>query len=209
MNIGQCTVGKARRDVIEDLEQRPPPYQPANPLWDGVYTFVGYPSNFRMMALLWLTFFLLALIANGFAALFTTLGTIPEESELSGGAMIVYRGSAHVFTALCLVSLLCSLCPSACLVRVMEATAAGGDDVDWSADVWLDWIGKFLYLLWVFGCCMMVAAAFGFVGWLLLPLSGPWWWALLFSLALILFPIALFSTLTAGSAWMLVDGGVL
>ena len=42
---------KARRDVIEDLEQRPPPYQPTNPLWDGVYTFVGYPSNFRMMAL--------------------------------------------------------------------------------------------------------------------------------------------------------------
>jgi hypothetical protein len=91
-----------------------------------------------------------------------------------------------------------------CFLVILEETAAGNDEVLWPDVPIVDWVGKFFYLAWL--------AAFWFVpAWVLLDLLTP---AVLTSFpnvppffilvgtVCLLFPISLFSSLSANSRWV-------
>ena len=51
-----------------------------------------------------------------------------------------------------------------CFLTVFAGTAAGGDDIGWSDDIVMDWIGKAVYLLWLYLVavvpCFLLSLAF-------------------------------------------------
>jgi hypothetical protein len=156
------------------------------------------------LVLLSLGMFMLALVACGFHALMQVL---PE--DVSGFAMVIYRASWHVFTCLCILSILLSLHPAACFLAIVEDTAAGSDDIDWSVGSWFEYVPRLIFLIWLFGACLAVAGAVLLPVALLTPLPRLTWCGLVAALATALCPIGLLSALSGNAFWMLVHPGVL
>jgi hypothetical protein len=98
-----------------------------------------------------------------------------------------------------------------CFLVVLEQTASGVDEVRWPDEPLLDWLWKLFFLAWL--------TAFWFVlAWLLVDGVGPavvqsFPGLTLGQLAVgcvwLLFPISLFSSLSAQSAWVILRGEVL
>ncbi len=98
-----------------------------------------------------------------------------------------------------------------CVLTVIDGTAAGADDVDWPDEPILDWLWKFVYLLWL---VMLWLVPVLFISrWLLhtLPPAAALprilaSFALLFWL---LFPISMLSSLSATSRWVIFSASLL
>jgi hypothetical protein len=121
---------------------------------------------------------------------------------MSGAAAIVDRAALYVFLCLFVLAVFISLHQAAIFLRVVEDTSAGVDEIIWPKEPWIDFIGKWFFLVWVAG----VSA--GLWGILLLPV-GRFVPAAVIVIAVLLlgwftFPIALLSTMAASSAWVII-----
>lgn len=173
--------------------------------WSGVYDFPFQLNNVKVWMILAFCMVMLAFDASGFAGMVKLMiEEIPPGQEMSAPARIIYDAGRYVFGALGLLAVIMSIGPSVYFVVIIQDTAAGNEDVDWPDEVWYDFVGKFFFLVWVFGC----SAALSTVAWLLaaivLPIPGIIWWALVLLTASMLFPIPLYSGLIAGSPWILI-----
>src|SRR5436305_2045747 len=85
---------------------------------------------------------------------------------------------------------------------VLEGTAAGEDEPRWPDEPMFDWVWKFWYLLWLLAFWLVPL-------WLLidgvaapvLGVDGVGFYQLLVGAVWLLFPVSLFSSLSAGSRW--------
>jgi hypothetical protein len=168
--------------------------------WLDVYTFPWQISNLWIWVLLTAAMMILALIFCGFAALIALM----KEHEFSSAAFFVWTGSARIFGGLCLLTILFSIFPAAYFLSVVEDTANGNEEVEWSDLLWYEALWKWLLLLWVFGCCMAVSTVAVLCVRVVLPLPAALAWATALAFALLLFPIPLLSTLIGGAPWILV-----
>jgi hypothetical protein len=100
---------------------------------------------------------------------------------------------------------------SHCFLVVLEQTASGVDDVRWPDEPLVDWLWKLFYLAWLTGMWFVPA-------WLLIDGIGPAliesfpglnFAQLVLACVWLLFPISLFSSLSANSRWVILRGEVL
>jgi hypothetical protein len=172
--------------------------------WDA-YAFAWHPNNMRTLLLLFADMTMLALIACGFATLHNLVASMGPEEAMSSGGTFVLVGSKRVFGSLCVLAVLGSVYVAGCFVHVIQDTAAGAREVDWSNGAWIEFLGGFLRLLWVAACCAIVAAI------LLLPLTLAFGipklvFILLQSIILLfIFPPVLLSTMAGGAAYVLIE----
>lgn len=185
------------------------PLPRVGPLAEGIYTFPARPANLAVWLLLAFGLTVLALIGCGLHGLIGLMYSVGEKSDFTGPSMIIFRGGWNVFTSLCVFALLFSLHPAACFLRVVEETAAGIDEVGWPKDPWYEYLGNCLHLLWLIAFCLAIAFLALALAAVALPLTRAWWWSLALTLAWLLFPIVLLSTLAGGAWWTLFDLRVL
>ncbi len=97
-----------------------------------------------------------------------------------------------------------------CFLVVLESTAAGDDDLRWPDDPMFDWLWKFWYLAWLLAFWLVplwflidgvVAPAVG--------VHGVGFYPLLVGAIWLLFPLSLFSSLSASSRWIVFRPAVL
>lgn len=180
------------------------PYRHSSSLWRGIYSFPFHLNNIKAWMILSICTVMLAFLASGFAGMTSLIASIPPGQEMSGFALVIYRGSTHVYGGLFFLSLLSSLAPSAYFIIIIEDTAAGNEQVDWPDSVWYEYLSKVAFLVWLFGCCAALATVFWLLASLVLPLPRVLWWALTLFSAFMLFPIPLYSAMIAGSPWILI-----
>lgn len=185
----------------DDRPRRPAPLD--QPLKKGLVGFLFRPGALKSWTLVCLALMMLALIANGFHAL---IAILPEDIT-NGFAMLIYRGSWHIFTGLTLFAILFSFYPAACFLAVVQDTAAGGDDVHWPADLWFEYAFKLVFVVWLVVASLTLAA-------LLLVLLVPFvppsaWWLGVLGLGAMLFPIVTLSVLAGGAPYFVVHHAVL
>jgi hypothetical protein len=177
--------------------------------WSGVYAFPFQLNNVKVWMILTFCMIILAFDASGFAGMTQLIiSQIPEGQELLGVNPIIFQAGRYIYAALFLLTVIVSIAPSNYFVVIIEDTAAGNEEVDWPDEVWYDFIGKFFFIVWLFGCCAAVSTVF----WLLTSLALSfgdleiprviWWGLTLFSAGLLL-PIPLYSAMIAGSPWIL------
>src|SRR5438105_2367289 len=173
-------------------------------VWD-VYSFAWHPANLRVLLLLSADMTMLALIACGFATLHGLVtGMEPEKLMSTGGEMVVV-GSSRVGGSLIMLTILGSVYIAGSFLHVIQDSAAGAREIEWESWTWIGFLGWFLYVIWVIGCCAVVAAI------LLVPLAVVTSMPKLpfvFCQSLILlfiFPPVLLSTLAGGSPFMLIE----
>jgi hypothetical protein len=189
---------------MDDYYTEPPP-PPDRPLWDGIYEFPWRLIHLRAFLGMATGLLFLDLFAWGYVVLIRdVVFAVPREAELSGAALILYRGSAHIFASLCILSLLASLYPAAYFLRVVEDTAGGADVVDFEDLSWLECAGKLLYLAWTALCSGALGAVL--VGVIALGVRLPVAVAAIAILALMFafFPVCLLSTMMAGVPWVVI-----
>jgi hypothetical protein len=184
----------------ESISSRAPSLSP----WSGVYDFPFQLNNVKVWMILTFCMIVLALDACGFAGMTVLIAEIPTGQELSGPARIIYDAGRYIYAALTLLTVIMSLAPSVYFVVIIEDTAAGNDEVDWPDEVWFDFLGKFFFLVWVFGCCAALSTVFWLLVRIVLPIPGVMWWGLILLSACMLFPIPLYSAMIAGSPWILI-----
>jgi hypothetical protein len=175
-----------------------------HPLLHGIATFPFRPRNLRTWIILSLSMLMLALVACCFHAL---LQILPE--EMSGFAMIIYRASWHVFTCLCVLTIILSLYPANCFLAIVEQTAAGSDDIDWSVGSWFEYLPKLFFSIWLVGSCAAVSAVVLLPVALAVPMPRLAWWGLVAALTASLCPLALLSALASNAFWQLIHPGLL
>jgi hypothetical protein len=212
------------RDVIElrDEDLPPPPAQtfevPAKAptsrrvkvkaklaklsIWEAVYSFPFRFENLRVFVMLLLALTLVALCGCGMRTLADMLGDQGPGAELSGITSLLHRAAMHVFICLAVFSVFPSLFLAATFLRIIEETSAGVDDVQWPKDPWLDYIGKWVLLMWVFGAS---AGVWGFALAPAVPLvGGKVYWGVVLLLGWFTFPVVLLSVMAGGAGWMLI-----
>jgi len=178
--------------------------------WSGVYGFPFQLNNIKFWLILPFCMVLLAFDASGFAAMTKLIiSEIPPGQELLGVSPIIFQAGRYVYAALFLLTVIVCIAPSNYFIVIIEDTAAGNEEVDWPNEVWYDFAGKFFLVAWLFGCCAAVSTVF----WLLASLALSFadleiprviWWGLTLISAGMLFPIPLYSTMIAGSPWILI-----
>ncbi|MGE3804533.1 MAG: hypothetical protein AB7K24_07660 [Gemmataceae bacterium] len=176
---------------------------PDQPLFQGVLGFPLQGESLKPWVLVSLALMMLALIAVSFRALISIL---PEDIS-NGFAMLVYRGSWHVFTGLTLFAILFSFYPSACFLAVVQDSAAGAEEVQWPTDLWFEFAWKLLFMVWLALASLALAA-------LLLAVLAPFvatlvWWCTVLALGAVLFPIVVLSTLVGGAPYVVFHHEVL
>jgi hypothetical protein len=176
--------------------------RPPRSVWDGVYSFPGQPANLPVWLLLAVGLTIFALIISGLRGVYVLVTDLPPGTEITGGGGFVLRGAAQVTASLTVLSVLFSLHPAACFLRVIEETAAGTETIEWPREPWFDYLGRWFYLLWL----VAISIAFSALVMLTVPLSGRLWWCPVLLLSWFIFPVFLLSTLSGGAWWMLVDG---
>ncbi len=183
------------------------PAPAGHPLWDGIYNFAWQIDNLRPFVYVWFAFCLLALLLAGYHALFTFINGLASGGDMAqtGTFIIAVRAGGHIFAGLTALAFLSALYPAACFLNIVEDAAGGNDDVKWESFAWTECIGKLLYLAWVLGCGAALAAIIVQGIHLVVPLATELWLLLVVVLATIFFPVTLLSTLTAASAWVLVE----
>ncbi|HEV3261974.1 MAG TPA: hypothetical protein VG013_34305 [Gemmataceae bacterium] len=178
------------------LIREDPPPPPARPLWDGIYTFPWRPDNLGVWLYLTVAFALLAVLSTAAAAL-----------AASGGIWVL--GTLLLIPIILIIGIWAGTYASGCFFAVIEQTVAGNDRVGWPTGSGIsDGLGKLIYLVWVCGCCALVAG----LSWLPLagmPPEGDLWWLLALLPWAVLFPAVLFSSLSAGSPWILLEKNTL
>jgi hypothetical protein len=177
--------------------------------WSGVYGFPFQLNNLKQWMVLTFCMIILAFIVSGFTGLIgMVLNQIPEDQGLLGVNPIILSASRYVFAGLFFLTIMVSFAPSLYLLVIIQDTAAGNDEVDWPDEVWYDFVGKFFQVAWLFGCCAALSTIF----WLLVNLALSFadleimrviWWGLVLFSAGLLFPIPLYSSMIAGSPWIL------
>ncbi len=173
-------------------------------LWQGIYDFPFRLSNLKAYMIVTLSLIMLAFAIVGFAILTDVVkSSIPEGKELMGVNPYVLSGARYVFTGLVFLTFLSCLAPSGFFTLIIEDTAAGNDEVDWPDNVWYEYISKVAYMLWIFGCCAALSTIFWLLVDLAAPIPGIIWWLVTLASAMMLFPIPLYSTMIAGSPWIL------
>jgi hypothetical protein len=190
----------------ETASTRPLPQSP----WTGIYGFPFQLNNLKVWLILTLCMILLAFNVSAFAGITKLIfSEIPEGQELLGvNPTIMFATGRYVYPALFVLAVIVTIAPSVYFLIIIQDSAAGNDEVDWPDEVWYDFIGKYFHLVWLFGCCAALSTVF----WLLVDLALSfadleimrviWWGLVLFSAALLL-PIPLYSSMIAGSPWIL------
>jgi hypothetical protein len=147
----------------------------------------------------------LAFDASGFAITGDLIrSSIPEGKEFFGPGPMIYMGGMRVYGALGFLAVLACLAPSAFFIMIIQDTAAGNDEIDWPDEVWYEYLTKIAFLTWLFGCCAAVSTVFWLLATLVVPIPGVIWWALVLLTAFMIFPIPLYSTMIAGSPFILI-----
>jgi hypothetical protein len=197
-------------EEVEELLPSPPPPPPPYPLWSGLYTFPWRADNLGVWFFQSLNFSLLAFLAIAMELLFHTGGVYMIGVPL----LIPVVGFVFFWTG---------IYASSCFLANVEETAAGNDRVAWPKGGGLiDGLGRFGYLAMIAGISFIpvvflltaapeaaragVADGHGHP-----PGAGPrldLWWVLPLTPWLLLFPILLLSSLTAGLWWSLLDGRI-
>jgi hypothetical protein len=172
--------------------------------WSGVYDFPFQLNNVKVWIILTFCMIMLAFDASAFAGMTKLIAEIPAGQELFGPARIIYDAGKYIYSALFVLTVIMSLAPSVYFVVIIEDTAAGNVEVDWPDGVWFDFLGKFFFLVWLFVCCAAVSTVFWLLARIVLPISGLIWWGLTLLTTSLLFPIPLYSTMIAGSPWILI-----
>jgi hypothetical protein len=173
-----------------------------SPLWRlglEIYTFPWQIGNIWIWLLLTGAMIILALIACSLAGLAATL----KEVEFSSFAGVFWQGSFRIFLALVVFTIVFSIYPAAYFLSIIEDTANGNDDVYWGDLMWYEALWKWLFLLWVFGCCLAASTVVVICIKVILSLPALLAWAMVLVSALLLFPMPLLSTLIGGSPWIL------
>jgi hypothetical protein len=202
-------------EEVEELLPLPPPPPPPYPLWSGLYTFPWRPENLGVWFFQALNFSLLAVIVTAMNLLYQ-----------AGG--VVRIGVPLLIPVVTFVFFWTGIYASNCFLANVEDTAAGNDRVSWpEGGGLLDGLGRFAYLMLIAGISLIpvillvttateTASSVGgrpgvadgpghppgsapglSLGWVL-PLT-PW---------VLLFPILLLSSLTAGIWWSVLDGRI-
>jgi len=176
-------------------------------MWEGIYDFPWRVANLKALLPLWFAFSFLALLAAGYHALFSFIADQAAKSDLGQTSffMIAVRVGAYIFAGLTFLSILSAVYPAACFLNVIEDTAGGNEDVKWESISVTECVGKLLYLVWVFGCSAAPPGAILEAVALVSPISRALWWMLVFTFALVLFPVCLLSTLAGASPWVLLE----
>ena len=173
-------------------------------LWQGIYDFPFRLSNLKAYMIVTLCSIMLAFAVVGFALTTNFIkSSIPEGQMLLGANPTVLSGTYRIFVGLVFLTFLSSLAPSAFFTLIIEDTAAGNDEVDWPDNVWYEYISKVAYMLWIFGCCAALSTVFWLLVDLATPIPGVIWWLVTLASAMMLFPIPLYSSMIAGSPWIL------
>jgi hypothetical protein len=179
--------------------------EPSMSPWQGIYGFPFQLNNLKAYIIVTLCTVLLAFDASGFALTGDIIrNSIPPGQELIGVSPVVYSGGWRVYGSLSFLAVLLSLAPSAFFVIIIQDTAAGNEEVDWPDDVWYEYLSKIAFLVWVFGCCAAVSTVIWLLVTLVVPIPGVIWWVLTLISAFMLFPIPLYSSMIAGSPFMLI-----
>jgi hypothetical protein len=177
---------------------------PALPLWQGVVAFPFEPANLRHV--LWMTM--------GFTLMVTLAGSINlmggflSKGDAVGdptGLRLGAAGVAGMVLALIWISVWTCAHASSCFFATIEDTSSGNDSIEYPEATWKDKFWKFVYLVWLWTVVVLVVLTLLSGIALIVPFSAPAfrWWTL--GLALLLYPISLLSTLSAGSVWVLVE----
>jgi hypothetical protein len=176
------------------LLDRPAPYIPAHPFWEGIYLFPWHRDNLGV----WL---FLAIDFGMIAVLITIMGMIHEVQETLAGALMPL-----VIPAVMIAVLWTGTYASGCFLALVEETASGNHEISWpeGANI-IEGLGKFIYLLWLSACCGIPGLAL----WVLGPPDKLWmdyvWWAFPLASWVACFPVLLFSSLAANAKWVLLD----
>jgi hypothetical protein len=165
----------------------------------------GFPFRFENLRVLVLLLFTIALIAGslcGMRALWDLFGAEDSAHEVTGLKSLMYRAAIHVFIGLAVFTAFPSLFLAATFLRTIEETSAGIDDIPWPKDSWFEYLGKWLFLVWIFA----VAGGIGAI--MLIPIMGlvpGWLYAIgIVILGWLLFPIVLLSIMAGNAPWMIV-----
>jgi hypothetical protein len=171
-------------------------------LWLGIYAFPWRLSNIQVWINLSICMILLALWSCGFAGVAWLMSS--DEGQFVGMNLILWRAIGYVFISLCVLTFLTCLYPAACFMTAVEDTANGNDDVAWPDLAWYEFLRSLIFLMWIFGCCLVIAALVLLPIALMLSLPAALWWAGVVALAVLLFPIPLLSAMIAGMPWILI-----
>lgn len=169
---------------------------PKFPLWQGIFTF-----PFRLDCLKpWIYIAAgLTMVDFLFMAVHVCYRLILEENRI--GAVLPLPLMAAI-----IVLLLVGSYAASCFMEIVEDTAAGNDTVRWSDDSVMERFFKFYFLLWLASCAALPTGLIWIArGQAMGGVSG----LMLLWLSVALFPVLLLSSLSAHSAWMILDGPLL
>jgi hypothetical protein len=187
--------------------RKPPP--PLPPLWEGVYSFPGRPANIAPWLILTAYLGIIACCLSWMYLLLGQMFGFGPETVLFGAGPVIVEGSFYVFKGLFILPIFFSVHVSIFFMQVLEETAAGNDEVRWSKDPWLDMIGKWISFLWLTLCSLVLAFVVDLGLVFLFPVPRLTWWCLLLVFTWLFFPIPLYSTMSAGKPWMIIEPQIL
>lgn len=168
--------------VQQEEEKQPKTAAPEWPLLVGVFNFPWYPGTYGAWMGMSMSFILNAL---GFCALFWAAATLGVIGLRALGVPVL------------MLTALTASYASACMLRIIEDTANGADDVtSWPAFDWRDWVVALVSVLWVLFLCAMVGYG---VRLLFGPMIGLWGWLPGSLVIFVIFPFLLLSSLDADS----------
>jgi hypothetical protein len=124
-------------------------------------------------------------------------------ADLTGYSAIMDRAALYVFLCLFVLAVFVSLHQAAIFLRVVEETSAGIDNIGWPKDPWFEFLGKWLFLAWVFAASSGLWAILILPIVHVLPIPRAVGWVFVLLLGWFTFPIVLLSTMAASAFWML------
>jgi hypothetical protein len=189
----------------EEYYRKAPP--PLPPLWEGIYSFPGRPENIAPWLILTVYLTLIACFLAWLYALLALVLGFGEETVLFGGGPIVLRGGLYVFIGCVVLTVFFSIHVGIYFSRVVEDTAAGIDEVGWPKEPWLDNLGKPFFFFWLLSVTAVLAFLVGGAAAFVIP--GRYWLIAWGALIWFLFPLPLYSTMSAGSPWMIFEPVIL
>lgn len=180
----------------EKLMRDEAPRLPKHPLGEGVFSFPWRFRNLRVLFFLTLDFTVLAFLA-GAVFLLIELGNLGLAIAV---IVLAALGVASAWTALYVTNIFLTL---------VEATAAGNDEIAWPQAVGIfDGLENLFYLLWIAGWASLPLGGLWAVG-RDVDLTSIWWWAFSLVPLVFLFPVLCMCSLAASSRWFFLEARVL
>ncbi|MFN0051695.1 MAG: hypothetical protein ACKV0T_05865 [Planctomycetales bacterium] len=142
-------------------------------------------------------------LSFGFTVVFLLASFLATGAGRTGPSGLGVVGMGFLVAPLLLIALYVSSYAADTILRILESTAYGLDQVQgwcegWSQGGWREWVPQLLYLQWI--AALPSVASCG-IGHLAMNAGLPFWPVMLASLV-ILYPIALLSALEANSLWV-------